>query len=378
VEISARFPGKKVFLFALGRNAMYAACVSAGLKKGDKVLTPAFDCDGSLQPFKVLGLEPVFYRSDPRTFRVDMEDLASKLQCGARIVHVINHFGFSQQWEDIMPLCRKAGLPVLEDNAYSLFSEHNGSAFGSFGDFSIFSLRKNLPVIDGGMLVINNDRYSFSPEKKNVPLFYRAEWANVLTLIKSSLGYYKAPEGLRRIMRMANPAVEPPVPLYSERDKGYPDWPLRDSIGEEFMCDYLRPMSRLALHQLNGLPGDYLGEVSLAKRAYYSQIATSLEGAQGISLLWRELPLGTVPFCVPLFVESGRDRIFCRLRKRYDVMVWPTLPRAVLDELGKYPDVEMLGRKLLQLNLPASKVLRKDFLSYVTRLTEELKSLAGE
>jgi hypothetical protein len=378
MEIDVRFPGKRTYLFALGRNAMYAACVSAGLEKGDKVLTPAFDCDGSLQPFRVLGLEPVFYRSDPYTFKVDTRDLASKLSCGAGLVHVINHFGFSQEWEDIVAMCRNAGLPVLEDNAYSLFSEYNGSAFGSFGDFSVFSLRKNLPVIDGGMLVVNNDKYQFSQGKKTIPLFYRAEWANVLTLIKSSLGYYKAPEGLRRLMRMANPAVEPPVPLYSEADKGYPDWPLRDHLGEEFTCDYLRPMSALARRQLKGLPGDYFKEVSRAKRAYYSQIASALEGTAGLRLLYPELPQGAVPFCVPLLVESGRDRIFADLRKNYDVMVWPTLPQAVLEGLGGYPDVDMLGRKLLQLNLPAWKVLRKDFLPYVSRLTNELISLAGK
>jgi hypothetical protein len=59
-------------------------------------------------------------------------------------------------------------------------------------------------------------------------------------------------------------------------------------------------------------------------------------------------------------------------------MVWPTLPQAVLEGLGGYPDVDMLGRKLLQLNLPAWKVLRKDFLPYVSRLTNELISLAGK
>ena len=43
----------KCTLFALGRNAMYAACQTLKLEPGDEVLTPAFDCDGSLQPFRV-------------------------------------------------------------------------------------------------------------------------------------------------------------------------------------------------------------------------------------------------------------------------------------------------------------------------------------
>ena len=43
--------------FSLGRNAIYAACVSIGLKPGDIVITPALDCDSTLSPFRVLGLK---------------------------------------------------------------------------------------------------------------------------------------------------------------------------------------------------------------------------------------------------------------------------------------------------------------------------------
>ncbi len=100
--------GKDRFFFALGRNAIYAAFLSAGLKAGDKVLTPAFDCDGTLQPFKALGLEPVFYRSDPYTFQVDIADIVEKLSAGPKMVHVINHFGFPQPWDELLALRKKS------------------------------------------------------------------------------------------------------------------------------------------------------------------------------------------------------------------------------------------------------------------------------
>ena len=186
--------GKDRFFFALGRNAIYAAFLSAGLKAGDKVLTPAFDCDGTLQPFKALGLEPVFYRSDPYTFQVDIADIVEKLSAGPKMVHVINHFGFPQPWDELLALRKKIGIPILEDNAYSLFSSYKGKFFGSFGDFAIFSLKKNLPLTDGGMLVVNN-KHKIEPLKK-APLFYPCDYANVLTMIKRMLGYYKAPEAL--------------------------------------------------------------------------------------------------------------------------------------------------------------------------------------
>lgn len=367
--------GKSSYLFSLGRNAMYAALLSAGLKPGDRILTPAYDCDGALQPFRVLGLEPVFFRSDPRTFAADIDDIKKKVTPQVKMLHVINHFGFPQPWEDILALRERTGVPILEDDAYSLFSEYRGRPFGSFGDFSIFSLRKNLPLIDGGMLIVNNSRYSVSIPAKAVPLFYRTEWANVLTMVKRSLGYYKAPEFLRRMVRRADPSIEPPPPLYSEEDKGFPDWPARDEIGVEFACDYLRPISRLSRRSLWGFSSRYYEEVSELKRRYYMSLTDKVGNLKGITLLWPVLPEGVVPFCLSILVASGRDRVFGQMRKKYDVMSWPTLPQDILDRLNDYPDVELLGRRIFQINLPPEKVGRPDFRAYLDRLAADLKAL---
>ena len=358
-------------LYALGRNAMYAACRAFGLKEGDEVLTPAFDCDGSLQPFRALGLKLNFYRSNPYTYEADTGDIESRIGPATKMVHVINHFGMPQPWDKINGICRAAKVPVMEDCAYSLFS--NG--FGTNGDAAIFSLRKNLPMVDGGMLRMNNDKYRPGSQARRAPLFYGTESANVLTLVKSATGYYKAPEGLRRILRKANPAVEPPPPLYSEKEKGYPEWPLRDHTGEEFSCDYERPISALARFQLECIPEGYYKKAVEMKRRYYSELAGKLTGSDGIRVIWPELPEGIAPFCLSVLVSRGRDRIFAELRKRYDVMAWPTLSREVIERLEEYPEVEILGRKILQFNLPADKVMRSDYSRYIGRLADDFNAL---
>jgi hypothetical protein len=63
------------------------------------------------------------------------------------------------------------------------------------------------------------------------------------------------------------------------------------------------------------------------------------------------------------------------LRKRYDVMAWPTLSQEVIDRLGEYPEVEILGRKVLQFNLPADKVMRRDYPQYIGRLADDFTAL---
>lgn len=362
----------KCRFFALGRNAMYAACLALGLKEGDEVLTPAFDCDGSLQPFKVLNLKLRFYRSNPNDFSVDIDDIRRKISAKTKLLHVINHFGFPQPWDEILALRKDTGIPILEDNAYSLFSSFNGKPFGSFGDMSIFSLRKNLPLIDGGMLRVNNPKYNLPDINTNAPLFYRTEAMTLLTLIKTKLGWHKAPGFLRSIARRFHPEIEPPVPLYSDKEKGYPDWPLRDHIGEEFACNYLRPISRLARMQLNRFSKKYYDNVCSKKREAYARLSVNLGGIKGITVLCPALPEGIIPFSLSMLVDSGRDGLFKKLREKYDVMAWPILPKDVLDDLGDYPEVELLGRKLLQINLVSDKVMLPSFSRYLDGLIEEI------
>ena len=366
---------EKCEVFALGRNAIYAACQIFGIKPGDEVLTPAFDCDGSLQPFRALGCKLTFFRSDPYTFAVDVDDIKRRITSKTKLLHIINHFGMPQPWDELISLRQGMNIPVLEDNAYSLFSRLHNKLFGTFGDMSIFSLRKNLPLIDGGLLRINNSMYVHKIPHKKFPWFYSTEINGILNIVKTRLGYYKVPKSLRSLVRKLNHATEPPPPLYSESEKGYPDWPLRDQIGRELSCDYLRPMSRLARSQLGKFsPTDYI-DIMNKKREHYSWLSEKMNQIKGINILWPVLPEGIIPFCLSFLIESKRDSFFETLRKQYDVMAWPTLPQLVLDQLENFPEVELLGRKLLQLNLPADKVRLPGFSGYLEDFIRDLFAL---
>ena len=367
------FQENNCLLFALGRNAIYAACLTLGLKPGDEVLTPAFDCDGSLQPFKVLNYKLSLFRSDAYTFAVDIDDLRKRITRNTKLIHIINHFGFAQPWHDLLSLREEVGIPILEDNAYSLFSIYNGRLFGTFGDMSIFSLRKNLPLIDGGLLRVNNSSYISKVVNPNAPrLFYPTELSGLFHCVKAMLGYEKIPQRLRHFIRAIKPSIAPPPPLYSDQSIGYPDWPWRDQIGQEFSCDYLRPMSRLARNQLRQLSRNHYEEIKRKKRECYAWLSNSLKNVRGVRILWPDLPDGVIPFSLSFLVESGRDRLLERFCGKYDVMAWPTLSKLVLDQLAEFPEVEVLGRKLLQFNLPAGSIMRPGFQQYVEAFVRDI------
>ena len=363
-------------LFSLGRNAMYAACQVLKLRAGDEVLTPAFDCDGSLQPFRVLDLKLTFFKSDPDSFNVDIEDIKSKISPSTKLLHIINHFGFPQSWEELLALREETGIPILEDNAYSLFSEMNGHSFGTFGDISIFSLRKNLPLADGGLMRLNNPKYEFRLKDNKTRLLYTVDLSNWLKIIKDRMGIKKISPSLRQQIKRFSPNIMPPPPLHSASKNSYPNWPLRDVIGKEFSCDYLRPMSRVSKKILGRYSYADYTEIIEKKREFYQFLSDKLKSILGIKILWPELPEGTAPFCLSILVPSEkRDSVLESLQKKFDVMAWPILSKLVIDQLKDFPDVRSLGRKLLQFNLPSDKVRTPKFTRYIENLANEATAL---
>lgn len=353
---------KMCTFFALGRNAMYAACQILGLKKGDEILTPAFDCDGSLQPFRALGCGLRFYRSDAYTFKVDISDIERQITSTTKVIHIINHFGLPQPWNELLRLKDKTNIPILEDNAYSLFSRIDGKPFGTFGDMSIFSLRKNLYLVDGGLLRINNPKYTFELKFKGIPFIYWAEARNFLHSAGAALGLT---------------GREPP-PLYSDDKEGYPVWPLRDIVGKEFSCNYLRPMSKLAEIQLKKFSADDYADICVKKKQFYAYLAGELGKIKGIKVLWPVLPEGIVPFCLSFLVEEKRDVFLGLLKKKYDVMAWPTLSQQIINQLEKFPEVELLGRRLLQFNLLAQKIRQPKFFHYLQKFVQDIRKLCDK
>jgi len=134
-------------------------------------------------------------------------------------------------------------------------------------------------------------------------------------------------------------------------------------------------MSRLARRQFTAFGPREYEEIAQRKRHYYQRLAEYLGSVKGITVLWPQLPEGAVPFCLSMLVDEHRDRLFDALRRRYEVMAWPTLPSLVLDQLDDFPDVKRLGRTLLQFNLPADKVQWPTYPAHLESFVRDLSDL---
>jgi len=291
-------------------------------------------------------------------------------------VHVIHHFGFPQPWPQLRALRGETGIPILEDNAYTLLSRFDGRLAGTFGDVAIFSLHKTLQLLEGGMLRINRPDLRWTPPIRATRWVGRPGRRQVLSLLHW-LGYGSLPLALREHLRRALGGKALPPPLYDDGRPDIPVCPERDAIERAFGTDVLRPMSRLVLRQLHRFSAQDLRGMAACARERYADVVARARELPEVRVLWPTLPEGIVPFSVCLLLRSRRDRCLEGLRERFSVMAWPTLSQEVIDRLPDFPDVQQLGRQLLQIVLPPARVRQPAFRRELDALLLQLRTLIG-
>jgi perosamine synthetase len=149
-------------LLASGRSAIYWALKGLRLNPATTVWMPAFHCGLEVQAAVDAGLNVGFYRIS-RDMAVDERDLEHKLGASPGPVLVIHYFGFAQPGiSRIASLCAEHGVVLIEDCAHALFSRFGETPLGTFAPMAVFSFRKTLPVLEGGMLLADEVRLGYS------------------------------------------------------------------------------------------------------------------------------------------------------------------------------------------------------------------------
>lgn len=144
-----------ILLYFSARFALAAGIQYLGIKKGETVLLPAYNCGIEIEPFHYFGIRTDFYRIKP-DLTIDMVDIARRICDGVKAVLVTHYLGFPQPLGLIRELCNTRNAFLIEDCAHALLSSDCGKPLGMTGDIAVFSLLKTLPVPNGGVLVINN------------------------------------------------------------------------------------------------------------------------------------------------------------------------------------------------------------------------------
>jgi dTDP-4-amino-4,6-dideoxygalactose transaminase len=142
-----------VVLYEFSKNGIWRGISSLGLKPGDRVGAPSYICRSALKPLYDFGLDLVFFRINER-LEPDRRDLEFRLASGARALLFVHYFGFPQDLDYFAYLRERYGVILIEDCAHAFLGERENVPLGSVGDVSIFCMRKFVPIMDGGAMLL--------------------------------------------------------------------------------------------------------------------------------------------------------------------------------------------------------------------------------
>ncbi|WP_018757579.1 DegT/DnrJ/EryC1/StrS family aminotransferase [Paenibacillus terrigena] len=147
-----------------GTAAIHMALKLIGVREGDIVFCSSLTFVASANPILYEKAIPVFIDSEPSTWNMSVTALqrafedADKAGKLPKAVIIVNLYGQSADYENLLAICNRYEVPVIEDSAESLGAMYCGKPSGTWGKFGIFSFNGNkiITTSGGGMLVSND------------------------------------------------------------------------------------------------------------------------------------------------------------------------------------------------------------------------------
>jgi dTDP-4-amino-4,6-dideoxygalactose transaminase len=156
-----RWGFQKCLLTTSCTDALEMCALLIDILPGDEVIMPSYTFVSTALAFVRQGAKIVFVDSREDHPNMD-EDLIERLITPrTKAIVPVHYAGVACNMEKIMALAKKHNLWVVEDAAQAIDSFYNGKPLGGIGHLGCFSFHetKNIQSGEGGMLVINDDRF---------------------------------------------------------------------------------------------------------------------------------------------------------------------------------------------------------------------------
>lgn len=161
--------------FAEHFGAKYAVQVSSGstanllaiatliysgrLARGSEVIVPAVSWSTTYAPLEQFGMKLIFVDINKETLNLDIDCVRNAITDNTKMIFAVNLLGNSNQFDELLDICRKKDIILIEDNCESLGAKYNGKYLGTIGLIGTYSTfySHHMCTMEGGV-VVTDDR----------------------------------------------------------------------------------------------------------------------------------------------------------------------------------------------------------------------------
>lgn len=199
--------GRPVRVLSSATGALEIALRICGIGPGDEVITASMTFFAAPNMIVKVGATPVFVDVVPGTRNLDFDAVAARIGPRTRAIMPTHMSGLPCDMDALYALAAEHKLRVIEDAALAIGSSWKGRTIGSFGDICVWSFHpnKNITSIEGGALVLNDEREAADVEMLRFHGIRRLSdgTRDVLTASgKYNLPDVNAAVGLRQLARL--------------------------------------------------------------------------------------------------------------------------------------------------------------------------------
>lgn len=341
--------------FYRARNAIYhlfRALVER--RPGLTVLAPDYNSGNEILALRAAGAHIHYCPVDRR---MQMDPATVERFCARHkpdLLYVIHYVGWPQPMRELVDLCRRRDMLLVEDCALSLLSETGEGPLGSFGQWSVFCLYKTLPLPNGALLLQNGApievlKHLHLRDAGSASLMGRTAELLVQRIRGRANGLGAALHALKRGMGRMAGALD--VRRANVGDIGF-------NLGEVDLA-----MSRMSARLLGRLD---MHEIRRRRAANYRRLDAALDPR--VERVFPSLPDGACPLFFPIVVGDKHATATALQQRGVDALEFWNESMDGGGEMG--PDARFLRAHVLE--LPIHQDLTPAQVSYVARQVSAL------
>jgi dTDP-4-amino-4,6-dideoxygalactose transaminase len=158
---------KKCLLTTSCTDALEMCAVLLNIQPGDEVIMPSFTFVSTANAFILRGAKIVLADSECNHPNMDADKIEPLITEKTKAIVVVHYAGVACNMDAVMQLAKQHNMYVVEDAAQAIDSYYTDASgvqkpLGSIGHLAAFSFHesKNIQCGEGGMLVINDERFA--------------------------------------------------------------------------------------------------------------------------------------------------------------------------------------------------------------------------
>lgn len=147
--------------------ALEMAAILIDIQPGDEVIVPSYTFVSTSNAFVLRGAKIVFVDIRPDTMNIDETKIEAAVTSKTKAIVPVHYAGVGCEMDVIMDIAKRHDLFVVEDAAQGMMSNYKGKPLGTIGHLGAFSFHETKNYTsggEGGLLIINDERFSHRAE----------------------------------------------------------------------------------------------------------------------------------------------------------------------------------------------------------------------